>query len=199
MAFTSNYDKLLKSIQDTNIMLADEVELSQPIITIDWNTRVMTLPPEYKSYLAVQYDHQADTVYFCADRYFDSVDLSTMTCIVEYINANKEGRICPILDMDTSTDPNKIYFGWKMGKGATKKDGTIKFVIRFYTISSTEDIYVYNLSTQPCSATILKGIGDPNMGAEDEDLSIDMAEEILARLKLVEEKAVKWQDLIVVN
>ena len=198
MAF-SNYDNVLKSIQSTNIMLADHVKLNQPIIEIDWNTRVMKLPPEYQSFLGVEHDHQADTVYFCADRYFDSVDLSTMTCVIEYINASKEGRICPVLDIDTTTDPNKIYFGWKLGKGATKTAGPIRFVVRFYTIDPNKDIYVYNLSTQVCTANILKGIASPNIGAEEEDLSVDQVEELLARIALLEDKAVRWQELYITH
>lgn len=194
MAF-SNYDNVLKSIQSTTIMLADHVELDQPIIEIDWNTRTMTLPPEYQSFLGVEYDHQADTVYFCADRYFDSVDLSTMTCVVEYVNASKEGRICPVLDMDTSTDPNKIYFGWKLGQGATKSAGTIKFVVRFYTIDPSQDTYIYNLSTSVCQANILKGIANSSITAEEEDLSVDQVRELIARIALLEDKAVRWHDL----
>jgi len=196
MAF-SNYDKVLKSIQNTTIMLADHVELAQPIIEIDWNSRKLTLPTEYQSFLGVENDHQADTVYFCADRYFDSVDLSTMTCVIEYLNASKEGRICPVLDMDTTTDPNKIYFGWKLGKGATKSAGPIKFVVRFYTIDPAEDIYVYNLSTQACAANILKGFPTNEMGAEQEDLSVDGVEELLARIAILEDKAVRWHELYI--
>lgn len=196
MAFTSNYDKLLKSIQDTTVMLESKVDEEEPTINIDWNTRAVEFPPEYKSFLGVQYDHQADTVHFCADRYFDSVDLTTMTCVIEYTNAEKENRICPILDIDTLSDPTKIKFGWKLGRGATKKDGTIKFVVRFYTIDPINDVYVYNLSTQPCQTTIAKGLKTDNIDLEGEDLSVDMAEDILARLKQVEDKAVRWHDLI---
>lgn len=198
MAFT-NYDKVLKSIQSTTIMLADHVELAQPIIKIDWNTRKLTLPTEYQSFLGVEHDHQADTVYFCADRYFDSVDLSTMTCVIEYVNAGKEGRICPVLDMDTTTDPTKIYFGWKLGKGATKVSGTIQFVVRFYTIDPNEDIYVYNLSTQVCSAHILKGFPTDAMAPEQEDLTVDGVEELLARIALLEDKAVRWHELYITH
>lgn len=196
MAFTSNYDKLLKSIQDTTIMLESKVDEERPTLQIDWNTRTVKFPSEYQSFLGVQYDHQADTVYFCADRYFDSVDLTTMVCVIEYTNAEKENRIYPVLDIDTLTDPTKIYFGWKLSRGATKKDGTIKFVVRFYTIDPVNDVYVYNLSTQPCQSVIEKGLKNDNIDIENEDLSVDMAEDILARLRQVEDKAVKWHDLV---
>lgn len=192
----NKYDELLKSIQNTSVMLADNVRLDAPIINIDWDTRKITLPHEFQSFLGVQDDHQADTVYFCADRYFDSVDLSTMTCVVEYINASGEGRVCPILDIDTSTSPDKIYFGWKVSRGATKTAGTIRFALRIFSIDITNDVYVYNISTQPCSATILKGLGKPGSEMEGiDDLPVDQVSDLLARIDALEDKAVRWHDL----
>ena len=193
----NDYGKLLKSVQNTTQMLADHVGLDEPLIQIDWTTRKLTLPPEFQSFLGVQDDHQADTVYFCADRYFDSVDLSTMTCIVEYINASNEGRVCPVLDMDTTTDPQKIYFGWKVGRGATKTPGNIRFAVRFYTIDSVNDVYIYNLGTQACQATILRGLGNANTSTENDDLKVDQIESLLARSTALEDKAVRWHDLVI--
>lgn len=195
MAF-SQYDQLLKSIQSSTNMLGDHVDLDTPIINIDWNSRKVTLPTEFQSFLGVENDHQADTVYFCADRYFESVDLSRMTCVVEYINAKGEGRICPILDMDTSTNPQKIYFGWKVGRGATKSAGQIRFAIRFYSIDVENDKYVYNLGTQACTATILKGLGTNGSSIEgSDDLPVDQVSDLLARIDALEDKAVRWYDL----
>ena len=195
MAF-SQYDQLLKSIQSSTNMLGDHVDLDTPIINIDWNSRKVTLPTEFQSFLGVENDHQADTVYFCADRYFESVDLSRMTCVVEYINAKGEGRICPILDMDTSTNPQKIYFGWKVGRGATKSAGQIRFAIRFYSIDVENDKYVYNLGTQACTATILRGLGTNGSTIEgSDDLPVDQVSDLLARIDALEDKAVRWYDL----
>lgn len=195
MAF-SKYDQLLKTIQNTTNMLGDHVDLDTPIINIDWNSRKITLPTEFQSFLGVQNDHQADTVYFCADRYFETVDLARMTCVVEYINASGESRVCPVLDMDTSTDPKKIYFGWKVGRGATKTAGQIRFAVRFFTIDVEKEAYVYNLGTQSCTATILKGLGS-NTSAEEglDDLPVDQVSDLLARIDALEDKAVRWYDL----
>jgi hypothetical protein len=38
----------------------------------------------------VQKDHNAETLYFILDRYYDNVDLATMSCIVQYQNASKD-------------------------------------------------------------------------------------------------------------
>jgi hypothetical protein len=55
----------------------------------------------------VKQDHNAETIYFKADRYFDGVDLSTTTCVVQYLNAStdtkKNGYIYLVPYIDTTT------------------------------------------------------------------------------------------------
>lgn len=195
---SSNYLSVLKSIQTSTTRLTDKVNLEQPVIPIDLDTRVVTLPKAYQNYLAIQNDHVADSVYFCVDRYFDGVDLSTKTCVVEYINANstREFRIAPIFDIDITTDPTKMYFAWKLARGATKYAGRIQFALRFYEIDPNKDEFVYNLSTSPCVGKILQGLGNSNYKDEnDDDWTIDEKLAVLNKIKQLEQKAVVWADL----
>lgn len=193
---STKYTDLLKSIQNTVIKLADTVDLEQPIIEIDWNAREIILPKQFQSFLAVQNDHQADTIYFCADRYFDGVDLSKMTCVIEYVNARNEARISPVLDIDLNTDPSKIYFGWKLTRGATKQAGKLTFVVHLYMINLDTDEFTYSISTQPCAGTILRGLGAstyPNQPKDD--LPVDQAHSLIDRITQLENKAVCWVDV----
>lgn len=195
---SSNYLSVLKSIQTSTTRLTDKVNLEQPVIQIDLDTRAVTLPKAYQNYLAIQNDHVADSVYFCVDRYFDGVDLSTKTCVVEYINANstREFRIAPIFDIDITTDPTKMYFAWKLARGATKYAGRIQFALRFYEIDPNKDEFVYNLSTSPCVGKILQGLGNSNYKDEnDDDWTIDEKLAVLNKIKQLEQKAVVWADL----
>lgn len=195
---SSNYLSVLKSIQTSTTRLTDKVNLEQPVIQIDLDTRAITLPKAYQNYLAIQNDHVADSVYFCVDRYFDGVDLSTKTCVVEYINANstREFRIAPIFDIDITTDPTKMYFAWKLARGATKYAGKIQFALRFYEIDPNKDEFVYNLSTSPCVGKILQGLGNSNYKDEnDDDWTIDEKLAVLNKIKQLEQKAVVWADL----
>lgn len=190
------YNELLKSIQNTVIKLADTVNLELPIINIDWSAREIILPKALQSFIAVQNDHEADTIYFCADRYFDGVDLANMTCIVEYVNAKGEGRISPVLDVDITTDPSKIYFGWKLTRGATKEAGKLTFAVRLYAIDLNTDEFVYNLGTQPCVGTILRGLGKSTYPDQaGDDLKVDEAQALLDRITQLENKAVRWVDV----
>ena len=86
----------------------DLAEAKKHLITVDWNTRVVQLPSAYSAYLSVATDHRASTVYFEADRFYDNVDLTELTFAVEYVNADGEGRVYPVVDFDYTTIENKI-------------------------------------------------------------------------------------------
>lgn len=188
------YTEILKSIQNSIIALSANIDFDKPVVNVNWNTRSIELPREYQSFLAVQNDQYAETIQFGVDRYFDSVDLSKMVCIVEYVNASNQARVSPVVDIDLLTNPNKIYFKWKPGYGATKTSGNIQFVIRFYAIDPDTNEYIYNISTQPCTARILKNISGTSNG-KDVFLTKEETEKILGKINSLEQKAVEWVDL----
>ena len=70
-----------------------------------------------------------------------------MACVVEYVNANNESRISPILVKDIISDPSYLIFGWCIHGDATRKAGTIKFAIRFYSIDLSTKTFLYSLRT----------------------------------------------------
>jgi len=71
-----------------------------------------------------------------------------MACAVEYTNAANESRISPILVKDIISEPDSIIMGWCIHGDATKKAGTIKFALRFYSINLDTYEFVYSLRTQ---------------------------------------------------
>ena len=94
------------------------------IYTIDLESRNIEAP----TVLSIEKDHAAETLYFLVDRMFGDTDLSTTTCIVQYINAvGEEGfQIVPFYDIhtfsshitndyveayvtETTYSPNKFY------------------------------------------------------------------------------------------
>lgn len=167
------------------------------LINIDWDTRTVTLPSAYSSYISVLTDHRAATLYFSADRYFDDVDLSKLTITVEFVNAKGEGRIYPVVDYDLS-DPEKVIFGWKIGYEATKYAGNIQFMVHVFSVDPATHKYTYSLNTQPCSARILKTIDlDDVLGIQDTyGMEATEIEDLFGRLNALEQKAVTWNDLI---
>lgn len=168
---SQDYLDLLYRIQDPNrqdkiIQLPE----NEPIYNIDLNKRSIEAP----QYLSVEYDHNAETIYFCVDRFFDNVDLATMFCVVQYQNANPNkaqgGYIyaVPYFDITTMAKENKMLFQWAIEGPATAFSGTVTFSIKFYRISSIvidnvdgssmeKKVYDYVLNTQPSKSTVLHG------------------------------------------
>ena len=78
----------------------DENELyyDEPIYDIDLNSRTIDAP-EFLQFGDIGPDG-TKTIYFCVDRFFDNVDLSTMFCVIQYQNANSNiaqgGYIYPV-------------------------------------------------------------------------------------------------------
>ncbi|WP_024348453.1 hypothetical protein [Lacrimispora indolis] len=143
-----SYLAKLLEIQNSNI--DDTYIFSQTPIedrfAINGNTRVINIPTQFKN-IGVINDHNAETVFFEIDRYFDNEDLSTHTCIVQYINANGEDDIYLVTKKDLSED-GKYVFGWTISNHVTKYAGSVKFAVRFFTIGGQEILYYkYNWNT----------------------------------------------------
>lgn len=157
---SNEYINFLKDIQDSGTLTYSTLPVNESRFFIDANKRSVSIPLEFP-FLAVRYDHCSETVYFEIDRYFDSVDLSQHTCIVQFKNKDKLGNVSegyylvPIMDI-TSIE-GKIIFGWSIENAATKYAGDIEFSIRFYSIEEDEDgiRFLYNFNTIPSKSTIL--------------------------------------------
>ena len=66
---------------------------------VDLSKREISVP----TFLSVQKDHKAETIYFLVDRYYEQRDLSEMCCMIEFINAAEEGGFYPVPFYDIST------------------------------------------------------------------------------------------------
>jgi len=87
------------------------------------------------------------------------MDLSTTTCIIQYINADGEANIYPVpfFDIQTYANEDKILIPWCIDGKATKKDGIVEYSIRFYKIDANGKKFLYNLNTLPAKSKILYG------------------------------------------
>lgn len=124
--------------------------------SVDLNTRTVEAP----EFLSVTSDHQSETVYFIVDRFFDSMDLSTTGCVIQYITADNEGRLyaVPYYDIETYHSLNKMIIPWCIEGEATRVAGEITYSIRFFKTDLTGSNLLYNLNTIPVKSKILKGI-----------------------------------------
>ena len=190
------YLDLLYKIQDENKpSLAILLPGDERIYNVDLATRTIEAP----EYLSVETDHRSEVVYFKCPRYYDAVDLSNTVCVVQYINANKEGRVyaVPYYDIDTFSDTNEMLIPWEVDGEATVAAGNVQYALRFYMLDSriTDKRLVYNLNTLTASSKVLHGIDiDPEelQSSNDKEYIVTYLDEILAISRKIANKDVYW-------
>ena len=154
----SEFRQRLQEIQNSVKITFAHLPSNEPRFIIDANSREINIPFEF-SFLGVIGDHKAETIYFEIDRYFDDVDLSEHTCVIQFINKNPETLkfnegFYPVATMDVNSIDGKIIFGWNIMNDATQIAGDIHFSIRFYSIDSNNK-FTYNFNTLTANSIIL--------------------------------------------
>lgn len=193
-----DYDELLYRLQDYNrTYQIIPLPKDEPIYEIDLNTRKIVAP----DFLSVEYDHNAETIYFKCDRYFDCVDLARddITIVIQYENANpkknERGFLYLPLYVDTLTfkDEGKIAFPWVIEGPATAYSGTVTFSIRFYRIDK-DGVYDFNLNTLSSTSKVLHGMQIQN--TENFIIAPTVIDDIYDKIsKLNKDFDVYWIDL----
>lgn len=203
---SQEYYNLLHQIQDENApSIAVLLPGSENIYDIDLNARTIESP----EFLSVSRDHRAETIYFKCPRYFDNIDLTNLVCVVEYINANGDGRVyaVPYYDVDSFSlidEEEGIYepmiiFPWCIDGEATKVGGEVTYAIRFYQLNDTGTKMIYNLNTLTSKSKVLYGIEINNADFEEsEDESNYLAtclEQVMHYAKKASDRDLYWINL----
>lgn len=193
------YNNLLYKLQDYNkTYQIIPLPKNEPIYEIDLNNRTIQAP----EFLSVEYDHNAETIYFKCDRYFDCIDLARedITIVIQYENANpkvnERGYIYLPLYVDTVTfkDEGKIAFPWVIEGQATAFSGIVTFSIRFYKINEDKQ-YDFNLNTLSSKSKVLHGM-DLYNNNENFVIAPSVVEDIYAQISnLNKDFDIFWIDL----
>ena len=119
----SQAEDLLNSLSENDISTKTE-----PHIVVGSN-RVITVPSELKR-IAVQYDHNIETVTFDCPRYWDDHDMSTMKVYINYTRADNEPG-CYIADdvVVDETDTSIMHFSWTISRHVTEAVGPLTILI----------------------------------------------------------------------
>lgn len=90
----------------------------------------LAIIPESLRKIAVQFDHNVETLTFDCPRYWDDTDFSTMKIAINYMRPDGVlgSYICEGATVD-ETDPNIIHFEWKISSNVTPVKGTISFLV----------------------------------------------------------------------
>ena len=125
---SSTAEEMLSSLTEEEIAAYTANPEEERHIIVD-ETRKITVPDELKR-IAVQYDHNIETVTFDCIRYWDGHDMSTMHVYINYILANK--ALGCYMSEDVTVDPddeNIIHFTWTISRNVTQAIGPITFLV----------------------------------------------------------------------
>lgn len=161
-------------------MSASETE---PHIVIG-RDRVITVPNELKA-IAVQFDHDIETVIFDCPRYWDEHDFLGMNIYVNY--RTPEGTIAryPVQNVRTDLeDSSIIHFTWTISNHLTQTKGKISFLVCAYITDQDGNEQNHWNSRLNQDLEVLEGL-ECNNDAVIEQYP-DILESVLARLTRVE-------------
>lgn len=120
--------ELLNSLDaaNTSLYLANSDEEAHIVIDSD---RFITVPDELKR-IAVQYDHNVETVTFDCPRYWDEHDMSTMTVYINYLRSDQEPGVYEADNVRVDdTDTSIMHFDWTVSRNVTASSGNIVFLV----------------------------------------------------------------------
>lgn len=143
--------------------------LDEPHFTIDADSRVINIPPEFKKNgIGVQGDELAEVVYFKIDRYYDYMDLNNTEIFIQWETPGKDSvkGLSPAYYRDITSEPGKLIFGWAISDAITATSGTLKISVRFYQMGSQknedgtegEKAVMYSFSTLTAAVAIQPGM-----------------------------------------
>ena len=91
--------------------------------------RHITVPESLKR-IAVQYDHNVETVTFDCPRYWDGHDMSKMTVYINYMRKDRyrDKDLAENVTID-ETDNDTIHFTWTLSRNATLYKGELRFLV----------------------------------------------------------------------
>lgn len=95
--------------------------------------RFIKVPDALKK-IAVQFDHNVETVTFDCPRYWDDTDFSTLRVYINYTRADgyEDSVVCD----NVTAEEDTIHFQWTVSSNVTQVAGTLSFLICMKQVDS---------------------------------------------------------------
>ena len=124
----SRAEELLDSLTEEQIATYGINPSEEPHIVIE-SDKTITVPDELR-HIAVQGEHNVETVIFDCPRYWDAHDLSQMQMRIVYqrSDGHREPHLVENLRVD-EVDENTIHFDWTISGNVTAVKGNISFMV----------------------------------------------------------------------
>ena len=124
----SKADELLNSLSEDDISLQLANPETEPHIIIG-EDRVISVPKELQR-IAVQYDHDVETVTFDCPRYWDDLDMSKLNIYINYMRKDRYVGCYKATDITVDgADSNIMHFNWKISRNISEVVGELKFLV----------------------------------------------------------------------
>ena len=124
----SKADELLNSLSDEDISLQLVNPETEPHIVIG-EDRIVSVPKELQR-IAVQYDHDVETVTFDCPRYWDGLDMSKMSIYINYMRKDRYVACYKATDITVdAADSNIMHFDWTISRNVSEVKGELKFLV----------------------------------------------------------------------
>lgn len=174
-------EELLDSISEDEVSMYTANPKTEEHIVIGENRYIKV--PEALKRLAVQHDHNVETVTFDCPRYWDDTDLSTLYIWINYIRKDRvTGRYLAKNIRVDENDSNMIHFDWTIGNEITEVDGPLVFLVCALKTDS-EGMEEVHWNSEKCSDCLVS----PGMECADTTMNEypDIITDLLARMDTI--------------
>ena len=159
--------------------------LAEPHIVID-DDRYIAVPKKLRR-LAVQHDHNVETVTFDCPRYWDGIDMSGMRIYINYVRADDYPGCYEVKNICIDeSDETIMHFDWTITRNVTDYPGTLSFLVCIKTTDEDGNEIVH-WNSELCTACRV------SEGLECSEAVLDPYPDIVTQLKeeistLIDEK-----------
>ena len=171
-------DELLDDLSMTGTTFTATPE-TEPHIVISTDRKV-SVPLELRN-VAVQHDHNIETVTFDCPRFWDGNDLSTMVIYINY--RRSDGGLGCDLAKNLVVEDSIMHFDWCISKNATKAKGTLTFLICAKIADTEGNESIHWNSALNSEMFISEGLECTEQAANE---SADIIMDLLTRMDTVE-------------
>lgn len=122
----SQANELLNSLSDYEMAKYAGMGETEAHIVIG-NDRIISVPASLKR-IAVQYDHDVETVTFDCPRYWDGLDMSKMVVYINYMLSDGYTDAYPAKNVRANGE-EIMHFEWTISRNVTQIPGAISFLV----------------------------------------------------------------------
>lgn len=141
-------------------------------LEIDEYLRDILLPPG-GLFLGVHGDIEVNKILFLFPKYYNSIDMTEFTPIVNYVNANGDANYYECKEVKSSN--GIAFFEWNITSDVTSHIGNVVFSVRLIKYDNLKIIKKFN--TKPSTGTVLEGLN------VDDHVTPEIQETLLEKLE----------------